>query len=63
MREALILGAARSPRSRGKRDQGALSPLHPPERLAQALGQGVEKSGVAKLDVEDVVMGCASSPC
>ncbi|HVW30543.1 MAG TPA: acetyl-CoA C-acetyltransferase [Polyangiaceae bacterium] len=60
MQSALIIDAVRTPRGRGKPGAGALSGLHPQELLAQALNRVTDRSGVAKGDVDDVVVGCVS---
>jgi acetyl-CoA C-acetyltransferase len=60
MGNAWIVGAARTPRGRGKMGKGALSGVHPQELLAQTLNTLVERTGVAKDAIEDVVMGTVS---
>ena len=60
MRDALILDAVRTPRGRGRAGKGALSGIHPQELLAQTLNHLATKSGIAKGDVSDVVIGCVS---
>jgi acetyl-CoA C-acetyltransferase len=60
MKHVYILDAARTPRGRGKAGKGALSGIHPQELLAQTLNRVAEKSGVAKADVDDVVIGCVT---
>jgi acetyl-CoA C-acetyltransferase len=60
MADAYILDAVRTPRGRGKAGKGALSGVHPQELFAQALNQLAKRTGVAREDVEDVVVGCVS---
>jgi acetyl-CoA C-acetyltransferase len=57
---AYILDAVRTPRGRGKKNAGALSGIHPQELLAQSLNALAERTGVARADVDDVVVGCVS---
>ena len=59
MGSALIIDAVRTPRGRGKPGAGALSAVHPQELMAQTLNR-VTRSGVAKADIDDVVVGCVS---
>lgn len=58
--EAYIVQAVRSPRGRGKKDQGALAGLHPQELLAQTLNHLIHRAGISPRLVEDVVIGCVS---
>jgi acetyl-CoA C-acetyltransferase len=60
MRDAYILESVRTHRGRGKAGKGALSGVHPQELLAQSLNRLAEKSGLAKADVDDVVIGCVT---
>jgi acetyl-CoA C-acetyltransferase len=60
MPEAWIIDAVRTPRGRGKKDTGALSGIHPQELMAQALNALVDRTGIDRRDVEDVVVGCVS---
>ena len=60
MPEAWILDAVRTPRGRGKKDQGGLSAVHPQELLAQTLRQLSERTGLDPTAVDDVVAGCVS---
>ncbi|MEM9132358.1 MAG: acetyl-CoA C-acyltransferase [Actinomycetota bacterium] len=55
--DALIIDAVRSPRGIGKRDKGALSPIHPQKILGQVLNGLQERVGFDPADVEDVVCG------
>ncbi len=59
-REAWIIDAVRSPRGKGK-DTGALHEVHPQRILAQVLEALRIRNGFDTADVDDVVMGCASS--
>lgn len=58
MANAYIIDAVRTPRGRGKPGKGALSGIHPQELVAQTLNRLVEKTGIDKGAVEDVVVGC-----
>lgn len=58
--KAYILEAVRSPRARGKKDQGALSGLHPQALMAQTLNHLVNKAQQPAEAVEDVILGCVS---
>ena len=60
MGNAWIVAAARTPRGRGKMGKGALTSVHPQELLAQTLNVAVERAGVDRAQVEDVVMGTVS---
>ncbi len=60
MTTAYILGAARTPRGRGKKDKGALSGVHPQELLAQAINAVAERARIDKAAVDDVVVGCVT---
>lgn len=60
MREAWIIDAVRTPRGRGKKDKGALSGIHPQELFAQTLVALATRTGVERVDVEDVVVGCVT---
>ena len=57
MRDAVIIGAARSPI--GKRN-GALKDVHPVDLSAYVLEALVERTGVDPALVEDVIWGCVS---
>jgi acetyl-CoA acyltransferase len=57
MREAVIVGAVRSPLGRGKQT-GALHPVHAVDLAAHTLKALVERIGVDPALVEDVIMGC-----
>lgn len=60
MGEAYIVDAVRTPRGRGKKDKGALSGIHPQELLAQTLERLMERSGIDRGEVDDVVVGCVT---
>jgi acetyl-CoA C-acetyltransferase len=60
MRNVYIYDAVRSPRGRGKANQGALSGIHPQELLAQTLNHLAQRSGLERSQVEDVVVGCVT---
>src|ERR671920_488226 len=57
MRDAVIVGAVRSPV--GKRN-GGLSGVHPVDLAAQVLTALAERTGFDPADVEDVIFGCVS---
>ena len=58
MREAVIVDAVRTPVGRGKRDKGALSPVHPVDLFAHALRALVDRTGVDPARIDDVIGGC-----
>jgi acetyl-CoA C-acetyltransferase len=60
MAGSYLIGAARTPRGRGKRDKGALSAIHPQELFAQTLTNLQERVGFEPLKVDDVIAGCVS---
>ena len=57
MRDAYIVSAVRTPGCR--RNKGALSQTRPEDLLVQALDKAVEKAGIEKSDVDDVMIGCS----
>ena len=57
MREAVIVGAVRTPV--GKR-KGVFSSIRPDDLLAEVLRKLVDKSGISSGLVEDVIIGCVS---
>lgn len=59
MRDVYIVEAMRTPIGRG-RDDGALHEIHPVDLLAVTLNALVERSGIRKKDVQDVVTGCVT---
>ncbi len=58
-RDVYIVEAVRTPIGRG-RAEGALHPIHPVDLLARTLGALMERAGVDKAQVEDVVAGCVA---
>jgi acetyl-CoA acetyltransferase family protein len=60
MRDVYIIDAIRTPIGRGKAD-GALHGIHPVDLLAQTLNALIERAGVDKAHVEDIVTGCVTA--
>jgi acetyl-CoA acyltransferase len=60
MRDVFIIDAIRTPIGRGKPD-GALHDIHPVDLLARTLNALVERAGVDKAQVEDIVTGCVTA--
>src|SRR4029453_3086833 len=60
MLASYIVGAARTPRGRGKREKGAPAGIHPEELFAQTLNTLKERLGFEPRDVDDVIAGCVS---
>ena len=60
MRDVFIVDAVRTPIGRGKED-GALHGVHPVDLLAQALNALMDRAGVEKRHVEDIVTGCVTA--
>ena len=60
MANSYIIGAARTPRGRGKIEKGALSGVHPQELFAQVLNTLQQRLGFDARDVDDVIAGCVS---
>jgi acetyl-CoA acyltransferase len=60
MRDVFIIDAVRTPIGRGKQD-GALHDIHPVDLLARTLNALVERAGVDKSQVEDIVTGCVTA--
>ena len=60
MAEAWIVDAVRTPRGRGKKDTGALAPVHPQELFAATLQALAARNPFDPRAVEDVVVGCVS---
>ncbi len=58
--ESYIIGAARTPRGKGKIGKGALTGVHPQELLATVLRALPSQSGFDEKDVDDVVVGAVS---
>jgi acetyl-CoA acyltransferase len=59
-RDAVIVGAVRTPVGVGKPVKGALSGVHPGDLAAHVLRTLVERTGVDPVVVEDVLWGCVS---
>jgi acetyl-CoA acyltransferase len=57
MRDAYIVSAVRTPGCR--RNKGALSQTRPEDLMVQALDKAIEKAGVEKGDIDDVMIGCS----
>ncbi len=57
MNEAVVVDVVRTPIGKGK-PGGALSPVHPVDLLARALGAVVERTGLDSGLIEDVIVGC-----
>jgi acetyl-CoA acyltransferase len=57
-REALIVGAVRSPVGRGHREKGVFGPLHPLDLLGQVYEGLFAATGVDPIEVGSVVAGC-----
>jgi acetyl-CoA acyltransferase len=60
MRDVFIIDAIRTPIGRGKQD-GALHDIHPVDLLARTLNALMERAGVDKAQVEDIVTGCVTA--
>ena len=58
MREAVIVGAVRSPVGKGKPGKGALNSIHPVDLLAHSIRAVMERSGVEPERIDDVITGC-----
>ena len=58
-RDVILVDAVRTPIGRGK-PGGALSHIHPVDLLARTLGALIERTGISKAEVEDVVAGCVT---
>ncbi|MBX5893056.1 acetyl-CoA C-acetyltransferase [Pseudomonas aeruginosa] len=58
--DSYIIGAARTPRGKGKIGRGALTGVHPQELLATVLKALPEKAGFDVRDVDDAVVGAVS---
>jgi len=57
--DVVIVGAVRTAVARGYAN-GALNPVHPVDLLSRTLEALMQRTGVAKKDVEDVICGCVS---
>jgi acetyl-CoA acyltransferase len=60
MRDAVIVGAIRTPLGRGKAGVGGLSHVQPADLLAMTLKGLVERTGIDPGRVDDVLGGCVS---
>jgi acetyl-CoA acyltransferase len=60
MRDAVIVGAVRSPIGIGKPEKGVLSGINPVDLSALVLQGLVERTGVDPAVIDDVVWGCVS---
>jgi acetyl-CoA C-acetyltransferase len=58
--DAWIIDGVRSPRGKGK-SNGALHHIHPQEVLAQTLNALADRTGIARTDVDDVIIGNGNS--
>ncbi len=58
-RDVFIVSAVRTPIGRGRPD-GALAQIRPLDLLAQTLAESVQRAGVPKELVEDIVVGCVT---
>ena len=59
-RDAVIVGAVRTPVGVGKPEKGALSGIHPGDLSAHVLDALVRRTGVDPALVDDVIWGCVS---
>ena len=59
-RDAVIVGAVRTPVGVGKPEKGALSGIHPGDLSAHVLDALVRRTGVDTALVDDVIWGCVS---
>ena len=60
MREAVIIEAVRTPIARGKAIKGWLSGFHPTQLLSLSFRGVLEKAGVDKEHLEQVIAGCVT---
>lgn len=58
--KSYIIGAARTPRGRGKAGKGALGGVHPQELLAAVLRELPARAGFQVSDVDDLITGVVS---
>ena len=57
MRDAVIVGAVRTPIGKGKLT-GSLSPVHPVDLLAHSLRALADRTGIDPAEIDDVIGGC-----
>ncbi len=57
MREAVIVAGARTPVGRAKR--GTLKNTRPDDLAALVINESIKRAGVAPIEVEDIILGCA----
>lgn len=60
MRDAVIVGAVRSPIGIGKPEKGVLSGINPVDLSAMVLQGLVERTGIDPVVIDDVIWGCVS---
>ncbi len=60
MRDAVIVGAVRTPVGVGKPVKGVLSDVHPVDLSAHVLKALIERSGIDPSQIDDVIWGCVS---
>ena len=60
MRDAVIVGAVRTPVGVGKPVKGVLSDIHPVDLSAHVLKALIERSGIDPVQIDDVIWGCVS---
>jgi acetyl-CoA acyltransferase len=60
MRDAVIVGAVRSPIGIGKPEKGVLSGINPVDLSAMVLQGLVERTGIDPAVIDDVIWGCVS---
>ncbi len=60
MRDAVIVGAVRTPVGVGKPVKGVLSDVHPVDLSARVLKALIERSGIDSSQIDDVIWGCVS---
>lgn len=60
MADVFIVDAVRTPIGRGK-DDGAHHQVHPVDLLAQTLNALIDRAGIDKYQVEDIVAGCVTA--
>ena len=60
MRDAVIVGAVRTPVGVGKPIKGLLSDVHPVDLSARVLNALVSRTGIDPTEIDDVIWGCVS---